>query len=106
MNWLTNFVRPKIRALVKKKDIPDNLWIKCPNCAQMLHHKEAKEALFVCPHCDHHIRIGAKDRFAQIFDNGDYSTVELPETLTDPLKFRDENFVSRFNEFFSKRICN
>ena len=90
MNWLTNFVRPKIRALVQKKDIPDNLWIKCPNCGQMLHHKEAKDALFVCPHCDHHIRIGAQDRFEQIFDAATFSNVELPDTLTDPLKFRDE----------------
>ena len=57
MNWLTNFVRPKLRALVRKNDLPDKLWIKCPSCGQMLHHKAVSEAQFVCGHCDHHMRI-------------------------------------------------
>lgn len=90
MNWLTNFVRPKLRALVSKKEIPDNLWIKCPNCGQMLHHKEIKENQFVCGYCDHHMRIGWEDRFNGLFDDAGYTLIELPEVLDDPLKFRDQ----------------
>jgi len=90
MNWLSNYVRPKLRALVNKKEIPDHLWTKCPSCAQMLHHKELKAAQYVCVHCEHHMRIGGADRFDALFDNGEYTEIELPETLSDPLKFRDE----------------
>jgi len=90
MNWLSNFVRPKIQALVRKREVPDNLWTKCPNCGQMIHHKEIKQRQFVCQHCDHHLRIGPDDRFPNIFDDGEYTVIELPDVLADPLKFRDE----------------
>ena len=53
MNWLTNFVLPKIRAVVAKKDVPDNLWHKCPSCEQMLFHRELEANLFVCRNCGH-----------------------------------------------------
>lgn len=99
MNWLSNFVRPKLRALVRKKEVPDNLWTKCSNCDQMLHHKEIKDALYVCPHCDHHLRIGPNERFAMLFDGGDYQRIELPEVPSDPLKFRDQKrYVDRLKE--------
>ena len=94
MNWLNNFVRPKIRALVRKREVPDNLWVKCPNCGQMIHHKEMAERQFVCQHCDHHLRIGPKERFPHLFDDGEFNTIELPEVATDPLKFRDEKRYS------------
>ncbi|NQV60584.1 MAG: acetyl-CoA carboxylase carboxyltransferase subunit beta [Alphaproteobacteria bacterium] len=90
MNWLSNFVRPKIQALVRKREVPDNLWIKCPNCGQMIHHKEVKQRQSVCQHCDHHLRIGPDDRFPNLFDDGEFAIIELPEVLADPLKFRDE----------------
>ena len=45
MNWLTNFVKPKLSALVKKKDVPENLWQNCPSCGNMIHHKDLKENL-------------------------------------------------------------
>ncbi|MEQ9639944.1 MAG: acetyl-CoA carboxylase, carboxyltransferase subunit beta [Alphaproteobacteria bacterium] len=99
MNWLTNFVRPKIRALVGKRDTPDNLWLKCPACGQMVHHKAMKEAQQVCPSCDHHMRMGPKDRFAMLFDDGDYTLIELPKVAADPLKFRDsKRYADRLKE--------
>jgi acetyl-CoA carboxylase carboxyl transferase subunit beta len=99
MNWLTNFVRPKIRALVAKRDAPDKLWVKCPGCGQMLHHKAIKEALYVCPHCDHHMRIGPAERFEQVFDEGRHEAVSLPEVPVDPLRFRDEKrYADRLKE--------
>jgi acetyl-CoA carboxylase carboxyl transferase subunit beta len=103
LNWLSNFVRPKIQALVRKREVPDNLWTKCFNCGQMIHHKEIKLRQFVCQHCDHHLRIGPEDRFPNLFDNGKFITIELPDVLIDPLKFRDEKrYTDRLKESKSK----
>jgi acetyl-CoA carboxylase carboxyl transferase subunit beta len=103
LNWLSNFVRPKIQALVRKREVPDNLWTKCSNCGQMIHHKEIKLRQFVCQHCDHHLRIGPEDRFPNLFDNGKFITIELPDVLIDPLKFRDEKrYTDRLKESKSK----
>ena len=88
MNWLTNFVRPRISAWVKK-DVPQNLWVKCPSCEAQIHHRELEENLQVCPHCGHHMRIDAAKRLALMFDEGRYDEVELPDVPQDPLKFRD-----------------
>lgn len=89
MNWLTNFVRPKIRALVDKKDVPENLWIKCPSCEAMIFHRDLETSKHVCTNCNHHMRIGAKDRLRYTFDNGEYETIELQDVIVDPLKFKD-----------------
>jgi acetyl-CoA carboxylase carboxyl transferase subunit beta len=89
MSWLTNFVLPKIRAVVSKKDVPDNLWKKCPGCEQMLFHRELDANLDVCRNCGHHLRIGAARRLAILFDDEGFSRIELPKTIIDPLRFRD-----------------
>ena len=88
MNWIANFVRPKIRALVNR-EVPENLWHKCPSCAQMIFHRELEAKNQVCPHCGHHMRIGAHKRLSLLFDDGEFTPIELPETPIDPLKFRD-----------------
>ncbi|WP_169543776.1 acetyl-CoA carboxylase, carboxyltransferase subunit beta [Sneathiella aquimaris] len=89
MNWLTNKVLPKIRQLTTTKDTPDNLWVKCSSCGQMLYHADLMADMNVCSHCDHHMRIGPKDRFKMLFDDDTYDVIELPEVQVDPLKFRD-----------------
>ncbi len=89
MNWLTNFVRPKIRALVRKNDVPDNLWRQCPGCEQMIFHRELNANQNVCPRCNHHLRLDPESRLKSLFDEGVYQTVALPEVVVDPLKFRD-----------------
>ena len=90
MNWITNFVRPKIKALIPtKKEVPDNLWQKCPGCETMLHHQELTKNLNVCSNCGHHLRIGVQDRLAMLFDDGQWKDIELPKAALDPLKFRD-----------------
>lgn len=102
MNWLTNFVRPKIQALVGKES-PDNLWHKCPSCDQMIFHRELDEALHVCPHCQHHMRIGAKGRLKMLFDDGTYKRIELPDVVVDPLRFRDrKKYSDRLKEAQAK----
>ena len=70
MNWLSNFVLPKIRAVVTKKAVPDNLWTKCPGCEQMLFYRELEANLHVCRNCGHHLRIGAEQRLKILFDDG------------------------------------
>jgi acetyl-CoA carboxylase carboxyl transferase subunit beta len=94
MNWLKNFVRPKIRALVRKDNVPDNLWHKCPSCEQMIFHRELTANLYVCTHCNHHMRVSAKDRLDMVFDPDSHQLVELPETIDDPLRFRDKKRYS------------
>lgn len=90
MNWITNFVRPKIKALISsQKDVPDNLWQKCPGCEAMLYHQDLVKNMKVCHHCGHHLRMTVIERMAQIFDNGNYETTELPKAIIDPLKFKD-----------------
>jgi len=99
MNWLTNFVLPKIRAVVAKKDVPDNLWHKCPNCGQMLFHRDLEASLFVCGNCGHHLRLSPERRLAMLFDDSRYTLIELPKTVVDPLKFRDRRrYTDRLKE--------
>lgn len=94
MSWLNNFVRPKLQALVRKADVPDNLWEKCPSCGQMIFHRELEANLRVCPHCGHHMRIGVVRRLEMLFDDGRYQRIDLPRTDPDPLKFRDRKRYS------------
>ena len=89
MSWLSNFVRPKIRALIKKSDSPNNLWIKCNGCEQMVYHKDLKETLSVCPTCNHHMKMSARQRMNWILDEETIKEIIIPETIYDPLKFKD-----------------
>src|SRR5260221_12758556 len=99
MSWLTNFVRPKLRALVHKKEIPDNLWTKCPSCEQLLFHRDLAENLQVCKHCGHHIRLGAKDRLKMLFDREQFTLINTPKVTQDPLKFKDlKKYTDRLKE--------
>ncbi|MBP2311356.1 acetyl-CoA carboxylase, carboxyltransferase subunit beta [Azospirillum soli] len=103
MNWLTNYVRPKIRALYARKEVPDNLWHKCPNCEAMLFHRDLEEHLNVCQHCGFHMRLDPIKRLTTLFDDGAYETVELPKSVVDPLKFRDQKrYTDRLKEAQSK----
>jgi len=99
MSWLSNFVRPKIRALVKKSDAPNNLWIKCKGCEQMVYHKDLKETLSVCPTCGHHMKISASQRINWVLDEGTIKEISLPQALIDPLKFKDnKKYIDRLKE--------
>ena len=88
MNWLTDFVRPKIKKTAPI-EIADNLWVKCPDCGHMLFSKELKKSLYVCTRCGHHLRLYADKRLRLLFDNGEYNEIELPHLKEDPLKFKD-----------------
>lgn len=91
MSWLTR-VRNSLSAATKR-DTPDNLWIKCPSCSEMLFTKEYEDNLSVCPRCDHHGRIGAEARFGLLLDPG-FAVLPTPKVKEDPLKFRDSKKYS------------
>ena len=93
MSWITR-VRNAL-PFAPKRETPDNLWVKCPGCSEMLFTKEYEANLYVCPRCEHHGRIGADTRLAQILDPG-YELLPAPEVREDPLKFRDtKKYVDR-----------
>ena len=90
MNWITNYVRPKINSLFSRREVPENLWTKCPECGTMLFHRELSGNLNVCSNCDHHMAISPRDRFHALFDGGIFTEVKVPDAVADPLHFRDQ----------------
>ncbi len=99
MNWITNYVRPKLGTLLNRRETPDNLWVKCTECSQMIFHRELAEAQQVCPYCSHHMGISPEERFARLFDGGKFEVLPQPETPVDPLGFRDEKrYTERLKE--------
>ncbi|GBD42958.1 Acetyl-coenzyme A carboxylase carboxyl transferase subunit beta [bacterium HR40] len=101
MNWLTNYVRPKIRALVERRttSVPENLWHQCPACERMIFHRDLDANRRVCPHCDHHLRVGPEFRFRELFGEDGFERLTLPQVPVDPLKFRDsKRYTDRLRE--------
>ena len=93
MNWISDFVRPKIKKTTTK-EIADNLWTKCPECGQMLFNKELEKDLYVCSFCGHHLRLPIKLRFNALFDNAKYKFLSLPKLVDDPINFKDSKKYS------------
>ena len=105
MNWLTDYVRPKIKALVRsnRPEVPENLWVHCPSCERMIFHRDLESNQRVCSHCSHHFRVGPDFRFNALFDEGSWTRIELPKVPTDPLKFRDrKRYAERLKEAQSR----
>ena len=103
MSWLSNFVKPKIRALVKKIEVPNNLWVKCPGCEQMVYNKDLVETLSVCPTCDFHFRLPCTQRMNWILDEGTEKKIDVKKVILDPLKFKDSRkYTDRISEARSK----
>jgi acetyl-CoA carboxylase carboxyl transferase subunit beta len=90
MNWITNYVRPRINSLFSRREVPENLWTKCPECGTMLFHRELSDNLNVCTGCDHHMPMTPRARFEALFDGGVFSEVQVPVPVPDPLQFRDQ----------------
>ena len=90
MNWISNYVRPKINSLFSRREVPDNLWTKCPECDTMLFHRELSDNLNVCSSCDHHMLITPRDRFHTLYDGGLFTEVKVPVPNADPLGFKDQ----------------
>lgn len=100
MNWLSNYIRPKIRSLVEtQKDIPEDLWTKCPSCEGMLFKRDLTERLNTCSHCGHHMRWAVEERLQNLFDDGKYDSIKIPSVPVDPLKFKDrKRYIDRLKD--------
>ncbi|MFT4960725.1 MAG: acetyl-CoA carboxylase carboxyl transferase subunit beta [Paracoccaceae bacterium] len=90
MNWITNYVRPRINSIFSRRETPENLWQKCDECGTMLFHRELSDNLNVCTTCDHHMKITVRARFNALFDGGIFSEIDVPVPTADPLNFRDQ----------------
>jgi acetyl-CoA carboxylase carboxyl transferase subunit beta len=102
MNWISNVVRPKIRSFLRR-EVPENLWVKCPETGQMVFYKDLEANQFVIPGSNYHMRMSAAARLKSLFDGETWLDVALPEVAADPLKFRDERrYVDRIKDARAK----
>src|SRR5262249_23461330 len=90
MNWIPIVGRPKTRISLNRRDVPENLWIKCPESGQLVFYKDVEGNLFVIPGSNYHMRMGAAARLKSMFDGETWIDVGVPDVAADPLKFRDE----------------
>jgi len=103
MNWITNYVRPKINSMLGRREMPENLWIKDPESGEMVFHKDLESNQWVIPSSGHHMKISARERLKNFFDGGRYDSLESPKVGVDPLKFRDEKrYTDRLREAKTK----
>ena len=79
MNWITNYVRPRINSIFSRRETPENLWQKCDECGSMLFHRELSDNLNVCTNCGHHMAISPRARFGALFDGGVFAEVAVPD---------------------------
>jgi acetyl-CoA carboxylase carboxyl transferase subunit beta len=91
VNWITNYVRPRINSMLGRpnRDVPENLWIKCPETGEMVFHKDLEENKWVIPASGFHMKMPAKARLVDLFDGGLFEALPQPKVAQDPLKFRD-----------------
>ncbi len=102
MNWISNVVRPKIRSFLRR-EVPENLWVKCPETGQLVFYKDLEANQFVIPSSNYHMRMGAVARLKGLFDGGAFDEITVPEVPVDPLKFRDERrYADRLKDARSK----
>src|SRR4028118_2178439 len=90
MNWISEWALPKIKTLFgASREVPENLWHKCPSCEQMIFQTDLEKNLRVCTHCGHHMRLSARARLDATLDEG-WQRIELPKSPPDPLRFKDQ----------------
>jgi acetyl-CoA carboxylase carboxyl transferase subunit beta len=106
MNWISN-VGPKIRSFLGRREVPENLWIKCPETGQLVFHKDVEANQWVIPGSNYHMRMGATARLKATFDNETWLDIAVPGVTADPLKFRDEKrYVDRIKDARAKTGMN
>ena len=99
MNWITNYVRPRINSMLGRREVPENLWIKCPETGEMVFHKDLEGNKWVIPASGYHMKMPAKARLADLFDNSEFESLPQPKVAQDPLKFRDsKKYIDRLRD--------
>src|ERR1700682_6117964 len=90
MNWISYAVCRMKRSFLQRKDVPENLWVKCPETGQLVFHKDVEANQWVIPNSNYHMRMAAAARLKSVFDGETWLDIALPQVAIDPLKFRDE----------------
>jgi acetyl-CoA carboxylase carboxyl transferase subunit beta len=89
MAWFRKTRKPREAAAEKPSRVPEGLWVKCPECAQLIYNKDLVATQNVCPKCGHHNRLGSVDRLRALFDDGAWIEADAGLVSTDPLRFVD-----------------
>jgi acetyl-CoA carboxylase carboxyl transferase subunit beta len=85
--------------MLGRREVPENLWIKCPETGEMVFHKDLESNKWVIPASGYHMKMPAKARLADLFDNGEYESLPQPKVAQDPLKFRDsKKYIDRLRD--------
>jgi len=107
MAWFKRDKKGIITSTEEKKEAPDGLWNKCPNCKKALHYADQVENKYVCHYCGYHLRIGSKEYFSVLFDNNEFTELFANLRSGDPLEFKDnKNYTDRLQESYAKTGLN
>ena len=94
MAWFKKSKAPIALVETKKVQMPEGLWTKCKNCEEIIYSKEIERNLNVCPKCDYHFRISARERIALVLDEGTFAETDAEMASVDFLKFKDSKKYS------------
>ena len=89
MSWFEKLMPSRISTEKRTRSVPEGVWIKCPECDAQLYRTELERNLFVCPKCDHHMRIGARRRLDSFLDPDSQKEIAATLEPQDPLRFKD-----------------
>jgi acetyl-CoA carboxylase carboxyl transferase subunit beta len=102
-SWFKRIKKGILTSTKDKKDAPEGLWSKCPNCKYTCTVSELRENKFVCPKCEHHHRIGSEEYFEIIFDDNHYTELFANIRSKDKLNFTDlKPYHKRLEETYAK----
>ncbi|HKN47942.1 MAG TPA: acetyl-CoA carboxylase, carboxyltransferase subunit beta [Candidatus Polarisedimenticolia bacterium] len=105
--WFKKIRKPKQAVEHKRIQVPEGLWVKCNSCKEIIYKKEVVRNANVCPKCNYHFRISARERLAALFDEGRYQEVDTDIYSVDPLRFRDvKSYRDRLREYREKTGLN
>ena len=105
--WFKKIRKPKQPVEHKRIQVPEGLWVKCNGCKEIIYKKEVLRNANVCPKCNYHFRISARERLSALFDDARYQEVDTDIYSVDPLKFRDlKPYKDRLREYREKTGLN
>ena len=100
MAWFKKEKTPKLKAGDRKITIPEGLWVKCDNCKEIIYKKEVARNANVCPKCNYHFRISARERIEGLFDDGRFREFDIEISPVDALGFVDsKSYAARLASY-------
>ncbi len=106
MAWFTRS-KQNISPDSQKKDLPDGLWEKCPDCGEIIHKKQLETNLWTCLKCGYHFRVGSSEYIEILLDDGSFKEMDKKMKSADPLDFEDtKKYKERINETIKKLNFN